>query len=178
LITPGAIGECGEVRVAGTRVLWVLERTSTPAGGTATLLRVITYVPEAGGWVEWLQAADPTGETWADVNVLTTDLTGDGVDELVVGFRRTDEAETLDVDIVGYGQDNLPVVLAHPEPAPRGVVVLTGGALHEYVAQYPNAEPPCCPTSYLRQTVAFADGFFRVTETVTVSPNVVPTSQL
>lgn len=178
LITPGAIGECGEVRVAATRVIWLLERTSTPAGGSATLMRVATYVPDTGGWVEWLQAADPTGETWSDVNVVASDLTGDGVDELVVGFRRTDEAETLDVDIVGYGQDNLPIVLAHPEPAARGVVVLTGGALHEYVAQYPNAEPPCCPSAYTRQTIAFADGFFRITEAVTVSPNVVPSSQL
>jgi hypothetical protein len=178
LVTPGATGECGEVAVATASVIWVVERTPTTVGGTGTLARIFTHVPDEAGWVEWLQASDPTGERWADVNVLASDLTGDGVSELVVGFRGTDEFVTLDLDIVGYGQDNLPVVLAHPEPAPRGAVVVASGALQEYVAQYPNAEPPCCPTAYLRQSIVYEDGFFRITGAATVSPNVVPPSQL
>jgi len=178
LVTPGALGECGEVRVGANRVVWVVERTSTPSGATAILARMLSFVPETNGWVEWLQAADPTGDQWSDVNVIPSDLTGDGVPELLVGFRRTNEATSLDLDIVGFGQDNLPVVLAHPDLAPRGSVVVTGGTVQEYVAQYPGGEPACCPASFLRQTIAFEDGFFRIIGGETVSPNVVPASQL
>ena len=178
LVTPGTLGECGEVPVAGARVIWVVERAPTAGGATATTARVLSYVPDESGWVEWLRGDDAAGELWSDVNVLALDLTADGVSELVVGFRGTDARQTLEYDIVGYGQDNLPVVLAHPDPAARGVVVAGGGAIQEYAAQYPNGEADCCPPSYLHRTIAFVDGFFRVTLTDTVLPTLVPRSQL
>jgi hypothetical protein len=178
LVTPGSLGECGEVRLAAGRVVWVVERTTTQTGATAITVRMFTAVPDAGGWVEWLQAGDPTGERWADVNVLSTDLTADGVPELVVGFRDTDERATLEVDVVGYEQDGVPVVLAHPDDAPRGVVVASGGNVVEYAGQFPNQEPACCPASYVARTIAFEDGFFRVVGTQEVAPNLVPASQL
>jgi hypothetical protein len=176
LVTPGATGECGEVTVSGNSVVYVVERT-TSNGITVTLARVLSFVPDENGWVEWLQASDPTGDQWSDVNVVPSDLTGDGVPELLVGFRGTTDAATLDLDIVGFGQDNLPVVLAHPETAPHGSVVVTGPDLQEYVAQYPGGEPDCCPPTYQRQTISFVDGFFRITATQDVTPNAVPTSQ-
>jgi hypothetical protein len=156
----------------------VIERTATSTGATAVTVRVLTFVPGESGWVEWLAAADPTGERWSDVNVLAADLTADGVPELVFGFRGTDDRSTLQVDVVGYTQEGLPTILAHPDDAPHGAIVASGGQLVEYVGQYPNAEPACCPASYLAQTVAFEDGFFRVIETVSIAPNAVPTSQL
>ena len=177
LVTPGALGECGEVTVSGNRVVWVVERTTTN-GITATLARMLSFVSDENGWVEWLQASDPSGEQWSDVNVVASDLTGDGVPELLVGFRGTDQAVSLDLDIVGFGQDNLPVILAHPDTAPHGSVVITGAEMQEYVAQYPGGEPACCPPTYQQQTIAFLDGFFRITATQDVSPNAVPSSQL
>jgi hypothetical protein len=178
LVSAGALGECGEVPVAAGRVVWVVERSATTTGATALRARLFTFVPDAGGWVEWLQAADPTGERWSDVNVLPADLTGDGVPELVVGFRGADELQTLEYDIVGYAQDGLPTVLAHPEPPSRGVVVVSAGQVQEYAAQYPNAEPACCPPSYIRRTIGYDAGFFREIAADTVTPNVVPASQL
>lgn len=178
LVTPGLLGECGEVPVAGTRVVWVVQRDTTADGSNAFSARVFTFVPDAGGWVEWLQASDPAGERWSDVNVLPADLTGDGVPELLVGFRELDERLTLEYDIVGYGQNNLPQVLAHPNDAARGSVVVAGGEILEYAAQYPNDEPACCPPSFLRRTIAFEQGFFRVIASETVLPNSVSASQL
>lgn len=178
LVSPGTIGECGEVQVAGGRVVWVIERSTTTGGATALRARVFTYVPDAGGWVEWLQAADPTGERWSDVNVLAADLTGDGVSELLVGFRDVGEIQTLEYDIVGFGQDGLPVVLAHPESPDRGSIVVSAGRVQEYGAQFPGGEPACCPPSYLLRTIAYDAGFFRVLSSETVTPNVVPTSLL
>lgn len=178
LIEPGLLGECGEVSVAGQRVIWVVQRATTATGTPAFTVRIFTFVPDAGGWVEWLQASDPTGERWSDVNVLETDLTGDGVLELVVGFRGPGDEQTLEYEMVGYGQDGVPDVLAHPDAAPRGSVVISAGTILEYSARYAAGEPPCCPSSYLLETIAFADGFFRVVTTDTVLPTAVPLSQI
>jgi len=178
LIDPGTLGSCGEVLVAAQRVVWVVQQAATPTGSPALTVRISTYVPDAGGWVEWLQAADPAGERWSDANVLASDLTGDGVAELLVGFREIGEARTLEYDIVGYSQANLPEVLAHPDAAVRGSVVVSAGSISEYSAQYPNGEPVCCPASFLRRTIAFQDGFFRVSGTETVLTAAVPVSQI
>jgi hypothetical protein len=178
LVTPGSLGECGEVPVAGGRVVWVIERTATTAGTNAIRVRMMTFVPDAGGWVEWLMAEDPVGDRWSDVNVLATDLTGDGVAELLVGFRGVDEQQTLEYDIVGYGGSGLPTVLAHPDPTARGIVVVSSGQVQEYGAQYPNGEPACCPPSYLHRTIAFDGGFFRAISSETIPPNAVPASLL
>lgn len=178
LVTPGILGECGEVLAGATRVIWVVERAIASGGATAHTVRLFTFVSDAGGWVEWLQASDPAGDRWTDVNVLPADLTGDGVQELLVGFRGTDELSTLEYDVVGYGQQAVPQVLAHPTPLPRGAVVVSGAQIQEYAAQFPNGEPPCCPPQFLRSLIEFEEGFFRVTSSAPVLPNAVPASQL
>src|SRR5262245_11905905 len=178
LVTAGTLGDCGEVSVAGERVVWVVESATTPTGATAFSVSVLTYVPDEGGWVRWLEASDPAGERWADVNVLASDLTSDGVPELLVGFRGLGEAEILEYDIVGYDENAVPEVLAHPERARKGSVIVSAGTVQEYSAQYPNDEPLCCPPSYLRRTIAFQDGFFRVVGSETVVTTAVPPSQL
>jgi hypothetical protein len=178
LVTPGLLGECGSVPVAGSPVVWVVQRSATSAGTTAIEVRIFSYVPDAGGWVEWLRASDPAGERWSDVTVLAADLTADGLAELLVGYRGTDELTTLEYDIVGYTQARLPEVLAHPQPSARGAVVVTGGQIQEYAAQYPNDEPACCPPSFLRRTIAFDEGFFREIASETVPANTVPASLL
>lgn len=178
LIAPGALGECEEVSVGGQRVVWIVQQDRTQTGTAAFTVRLFTFVPDEAGWVEWLQASDPTGERWVDVNVLEADLTGDGVAELLVGFRSPGEAATLEYDIVGYSEQNLPEVLAHPDPTTKGVVVVSAGTIQEYGAVYPGGEPLCCPVSYLRRTIGFSDGFFRVAASETVPTTAVPVSQL
>jgi hypothetical protein len=178
LLPPGTIGDCNEVVVAGQRVVWVVEQATTPTGAAAFSVRISTFVPDEGGWVQWLEASDPAGERWSDVNVLAADLTSDGVAELLVGFRSLGEAQTLEYDIVGYSESAVPEVVAHPEPATRGSVIVSAGTIQEYGAQYPNDEPLCCPPSYRRRTIAFEDSFFRVIGSETVVTTAVPPSQL
>ena len=178
LVSAGTLGDCGEVSVAGQRVVWVVEQATTPTGATAFSVGIMTYVPDEGGWVRWLEASDPAGERWADVNVLASDLTSDAVPELLVGFRGLGEAEILDYDIVGYDESAVPEVLAHPERARKGSLIVSAGTIQEYSAQYPNDEPVCCPPTYLRRTIAFSDGFFRVVGSESVVTTAVPTSQL
>lgn len=178
LVSAGTLGDCGEVSVAGQRVVWVVESATTPTGATAFSVGILTYVPDEGGWVRWLQASDPAGERWSDVTVLPADLTSDGVQELLVGFRGPGDADVLDYDIVGYDENAVPEVLAHPERARKGSVIVSAGTVQEYSAQYPNNEPVCCPPTFLRRTIAFQDGFFRVVGSETVVTTAVPPSQL
>jgi hypothetical protein len=178
LIAAGTLGDCGEVAVAGQRVVWVVEQARTPTGATAFSLGILTFVPDEGGWVRWLEASDPAGERWDDVNVLASDITSDGVPELLVGFRSVGEADVLEYDIVGYEGSAIPEVLAHPGGAGKGSVIVSAGTVQEYSAQYPNDEPVCCPPTFLRRTIAFQDGFFRAVGSETVATTAVPPSQL
>lgn len=178
LITPGVLGECGEVPVAGNRVVWVVESSPTTTPARAFTVRVFTFVTDESGWVEWLRAEDPTAERWSDVNVLARDLTADGVPELVVGFHGQGDAQALSVDVVSYSDVGVPEVVAHPDAADRGSLVFSGVGFNLYAARYPGDEPACCPPVYSRQTVAFVDGFFRVTASQDATPNAVPASQV
>jgi hypothetical protein len=178
LVSPGVPGQCGEVLVGTERVVWIVESRPDPEGGTAFAARILTYSAEDGGWLERLQADDPQGERWSNVTVLPTDLTGDGVPELVAGFRRLGERGILEYDIVGYRQDGRPEVFAHPDPAGRGSVLVQGGVIEEYAGQYAEGDQDCCPSSFEHRTVVFDSGFFRVDATEIVSAGSVPASQL
>ena len=59
LVTPGTLGECGEVPVAGARVIWVVERAPTAGGATATTARVLSYVPDESGGSSGCVATTP-----------------------------------------------------------------------------------------------------------------------
>jgi uncharacterized membrane protein len=178
LITPGVLGECGEVPVAGNRVVWVVESEPTTTPARAYTVRIFTFVVEESGWVEWLRAEDPAGERWSEVNVVARDLTADGVPELVVGFHGRDEAETLQVDLVSYSEVGIPEVVAHPADAAQGSLVFAGTGFDLYAGRYPAGEPACCPPVFSRQTIAYVDGFFRITATEDVGSSSVPASQV
>lgn len=178
LVTAGVLGECGEVPVAGNRVVWVVESSPTTTAARAFTVRVFTFVTDQSGWVEWLRAEDAGGERWADVNVVARDLTTDGVPELVVAFHQQGETETLSVDVVSYSDVGIPEVVAHPTDADMGSIVFVTGGFDLYAARYPSNEPTCCPPVFSRQTVAFADGFFRIVGVEDVVPSAVPTSQV
>ncbi|HEX5950566.1 MAG TPA: hypothetical protein VFZ96_06155 [Actinomycetota bacterium] len=178
LITAGVLGECGEVPVAGNRVVWVVESSPTTTATRAFTVRVFTFVPDESGWVEWLRAEDPAGERWTDVMVVGRDLTSDGVQELVVGFHGQGETESLGVDVVSYSEVGVPQVVAHMPDADHGSLVFATGGFDLYSGRYPSNEPACCPPVFSRQAIAFVDGFFRITVTEDVVPNAVPPSQV
>lgn len=178
LITAGVLGECGDVPVAGNRVVWVVESSPTTAATRAFSVRVFTFVPDESGWVEWLRAEDAAGERWTDVSVVGRDLTSDGVPELVVAFHGQGETQPLSVDVVSYSEVGVPQVVAHVPDADHGSLVFATGGFDMYAGRYPSNEPACCPPVFARQTVAFVEGFFRITATEDVVPNAVPPSQV
>jgi len=61
LLAPGTIGDCGEVVVAGQRVVWVVEQATTPTGAPAFSVRILTFVPDPrlGGSSGWRPPTRP-----------------------------------------------------------------------------------------------------------------------
>lgn len=167
LASPGTTAECGELATSGPRAVWLIETAPAGNGATARAVRVLTYVPDEGGWVTRLEAADPGGESWAEVGAVSTDVTGDGAQELVVGFR--DTSGSLGYDIVGTSPGGVPEVLAHAGPLAQGRVVFDGGLIDF---------DETAPGTFERRTFAFSSGLFRAVEVVEVPVSTAPQSQL
>ncbi|MEX0754473.1 MAG: hypothetical protein WEA54_00375 [Actinomycetota bacterium] len=176
LVTPGTTGDCGEVQAGDERVVWVVESRAVGDGGIAWQVRVLTFVADAGGWVVRLEAGDAEGTRWSDVGVASADLTGDGGQELVVGFRNAGTEEALGYDVVSITPDGVAEVLAHAGPLLAGSVTADGG-LTDYGAVLGAGEAPCCPSTFEQRMFAFGDGLFRVAEAVDVPASTVPASQ-
>lgn len=177
LFTPGRLGTCGYVDMAGGRVAWVVEHVPGTFGDAFTV-RILTFVPASGGWVERLAATDPQGEAWTGANVVAADLTGDGLAEVMAGFRFRNAARTLGYDVVLYPAGDVPRVAAHRGGLDQGSVALGAGSLEEYAGLYPGGEPPCCPPSYRHDTIRYTEGLFRVVAETEVPTGQVPPSQL
>jgi hypothetical protein len=175
LVSASDGGDCGTVDAGTTKAIWAVDGQPTlgPAGDLA--VHVFTYANDAGGWVERMSAG---GGSWQDISVVAADLTGDGRDELLVGYRSPAQADRLQVDIVGFSEDGTPEILAHLGPATKGSVVTAGMAVNRYAAQYPNGEALCCPPTYEKSLIAFEAGSFRVEQAIDVSPGDVPRSAL
>ena len=169
LVTPGWSGECGQISVAGDRAVWVVESRAVGAGATARSVRVLTYSSEAAGWVTRLSATDADGSRWSNIGVAAADLTGDGGDELVVGFRDAGTDATLSYDVVAVSAGGVAEVLAHGGPLPDGAVTLQNG-LTDYAL--------VSSTTYARRAFVFSDGLFLATDVEEVPATTVPASQI
>lgn len=178
LVRPGYTGTCGIAEMRGSQTAWIVE--AKPVQGLASSaqsLRILTFSGELNGWVEQLRARDPQARKWGSIRVVARDLTGDGKPELVAGYHFLGSGGDLGIDIV-VNDDGVPVVAAHPDDAIHGSVVFRGPSLVQYMAQYPNHEPNCCPLYFLRRTIRYVDGSWRVVRSQRVDPVGIPTSQV
>jgi len=178
LIRPGYSGDCGAAATVGGRTIWVTETKPVPGlASAANFAHVYTFSPDLNGWVEQLRANDPQARLWTNIRVAATDLTGDGDPELVFAFHYLGSGSDLGLDIV-VNDDGVPVVAAHPDDAVHGSVVLRDGKIDQYQAQFPGDAPNCCPPFFLRRTIEYREGAFRVTSVGKVDPDQVPASSL
>jgi hypothetical protein len=106
--------------------------------------------------------ADGAGPSYANVTAEVADITGDGADELLLGYRSEGTGQILDVDIVDTARDGSARVVAHDELY-KGTVVVHTGRLVTYAPVYKKSDANCCPTWIQRSTVRFRDGAFEVT---------------
>jgi len=105
--------------------------------------------------------ASGAGPLYANVTAEVADITGDGDDELLLGYRSEGTGQILDVDVVDTTRDGTPRVLAHDQLY-KGTAVVRPGRLVTYEPVYRRADANCCPTWIERSTVRFRDGALRV----------------
>jgi hypothetical protein len=105
--------------------------------------------------------ASGAGPLYANVTAEVADITGDGDDELLLGYRSEGTGQILDVDVVGTARDGAPRVLAHDQLY-KGTAIVRQGRLVTYEPVYREADANCCPTWIERSTVRFHDGALRV----------------
>ena len=164
---------CGKVNARGGTVIWLVEEKALAKGATARRAAVWRATGAAGTWQELLQAKDDDGSEYSSVNEKTGDTDGDGIPELLFGFRRQGTGQILAVDIV----DGNAKVLLH-DTAAKGAARVPAGELDTWSAVYPNNEPTCCPPAYEHDTIKLTGGVWRVVSSETVPPASVPPSQV
>ena len=116
------------------------------------------------GWsVALTTAAQGTapGPLFANVTGTFEDVTGDGFDDLVLGYRSEGTGHFLDVDVIAAAADGTPEVLGH-DLLDHGVVRVRPGRLVVFTPEYRRGDGNCCPTWIVRSTVRFVDGNFQV----------------
>jgi hypothetical protein len=153
VVCPAAFEEGAALRCDFTeRFVWVVEKGEEAR--VTVLLR-----DGQGGATPVLWAFDDTGFGWASIAVVAHDLTGDGVDELIVGFRNAGSGGFLDLDVVANdGQ-----VVLH-RSLDRGAADLVDGTLMDFRAKVLEGEPNCCPSEYVKTVIDYVDGAWRLLE--------------
>jgi hypothetical protein len=175
-------GDCGVVHAAGGDLLFTLEAGPVSQAGlvsrpwTVTIYRRAPSVPN--GWqvalVTRASGSDPAA-LYANVTAKPADLTGDGHQSLVVGYRAEGTGEILDLDIV-VGTPTGPRVAAHGQFY-KGVIQIAAGRLVTYVPVYRTRDGNCCPSFTERDEIRNRNGRFVVatgprfpTRTVDIPP--------
>ncbi len=147
---------------------------------TVNVYRPSATVPD--GWELALATHPEMGESgplYAAVTAKAADITGDGRDELLLGYRNEGTGMILDVDLIGTDTDGTPRVLGHDELY-KGSVVVRDGRLVAYTPVYKKVDANCCPTWVARDVLSYDDGKFsvdRISRVRTKDANV-PASQL
>ncbi len=161
-------GDCAVVHTAQGDLVVTIEsgprsrRCSRRGPWTVRVYRPSSMVPD--GWeIALTTHADgpDAGPLYAQVTAKAADVTSDGHDELVLGYRSEGTGQILDVDVVGTDAVGAPVLLAH-DTVYKGNVRARNGHLIEYEPVYRQADANCCPTWIQRDDLRFRDGAFHV----------------
>jgi len=157
------VEDCGRVSMAGGERVWLTEHK--PVSGSATQAwrtYLVHWSQGKGVWLVDLLFEDDAAAQVFDVNVLASDLTGDGKPELVFGFHYTGTGSVLGYDVVADGPGGSVATRVHRELS-HGAALVADGKVTDYDARYPNGEPNCCPAYTQKSIVSAAGGTWFVT---------------
>lgn len=129
---------------------------------TVQVYRPTSAVPD--GWEVALTThaeRASAGPLYAQVTAKAADVTGDGHDELVLGYRSEGTGQILDFDVVDADATGAPQLLAH-DTVYKGNVRARNGHLVAYEPVYKKTDANCCPTWIQRSNLEFRDGAFHV----------------
>jgi hypothetical protein len=147
----------------GARV-WLVEHKPVATSATeAWRAFVLQWSQGKGAWLVDLEYRDDDASVVFDVNVLASDLTGDGRPELVFGYHFNGSGSILGYDVVTSAATGGPTVAVHRELS-HGSALVADGTITDYDARYPNNEPNCCPAYIQKSTVSEHGGSWYVSD--------------
>jgi len=161
-------GDCATVRTAhGDLVVTVEPGPRVDDVLVSRPWTVKVYRPSATvaeGWDLALATRPEMGEPgplYAAVTARAADVTDDGRDELVIGYRDEGTGSMLDLDVVMTDTAGVPYVAAHDELY-KGSVVFRDGHLVTFTPVYKRHDGNCCPTWVARDVLRYHDGRLEV----------------
>ncbi|MGH9268565.1 MAG: hypothetical protein ACRD0D_10360, partial [Acidimicrobiales bacterium] len=154
------VGDCGTARAAGADLVWLVQSRS-PGGRQIVVLRVAT----GSDWVPVLIASDD-GSGLGDVRARVADVSGDGAEDIVFGFRSRAATPVLTLHVVeGPGR-----VVVHQRLV-RGSARVVGGALETW-------QPAPDGAQFEQAAIRFTGGAWRRVVSRLVPAGEVPASEL
>ena len=155
---------CGTASMSGGARVWLVEHKPVPNSATEAWRAFVLHWSQGKGvWLVDLEYEDDAASQVFDINVLPSDLTGDGKPELVFGFHFTGSGSILGYDVVTATSGNNPSVSVHRELS-HGAALVAAGLITDYDAKYPNNEPNCCPAYTQKSTVSHHNGTWYLAE--------------
>ena len=168
VLLDSGVGDCAVVNTTHGAIVVTVEPGPYPDEVLASRpWTVRVYRPVDGADDQWQVALETAvdasggGPLYANVTAVVADATGDGNDELLLGYRSEGTGQILDVDVVDTARDGTPRILAHDQLY-KGTAIVREGRLVTYTPVYRTADANCCPTWIERSTVRFRDGALRV----------------
>jgi hypothetical protein len=131
--------------------------------GTAWQARVWAQGGGSGEWVSYLEVVDAVGGQYSDMDVLARNL-GDGPEkELIFGYRIGGSGSFLAYEVVKIFGGSGPEVKVHRGAFEGGSVDVKPSSIDDYYPLFSaNCPAPCSPRSWIRSTVDFANGAYRI----------------
>ena len=132
-------------------------------GGTAWLAKVWLPAAGSGEWATALVAGDETGGQFSVIDVLARNL-GDGPEkELIFGYRIDGSGSYLAYDVVKIFGGSGPEVKVHRGEFEGGSADAKQSSIDDYYPLFrTNCQAPCSPRSWIRSTIDFSNGAYRI----------------
>jgi hypothetical protein len=158
-------GTCDIVRTEGGNVLWAVEAEPGLVGADERVWKVRLWVrsetmPDGGWQVARMLPEGPGAPSYAQAGVTTADLTGDGLPELLVGYRSGGTGQFESYDVLTSRPGRPLRVAFHREGLHKGSVTVEGTDVVDYSAD--ESAPECCPERTTRTVIGSQNGTFRI----------------
>lgn len=175
LAATGWSAECGFARLkGGARLVWLIESKALDVGPSSTARRASVLARSssgtAGSWRVVLDAEDDDGARWKSVAVRVVDVSKDGGEEIVWGFRAR-SGDALAVDLVEGPEPGS--VTAHVD-LKRGSARVSPGQLDTWS----HVSGSGSAARYQHDVIRWQNNAWRIVSRTQVSGSDVPPSQL
>ena len=130
------------------------EKKPGPGASQAWRAYVAHFSYGHGVWDTDLSYADDTGSTVSSITYVFKDMNGDGVDEVVFGFRLLGSGSGLTYDLVDglFGH----VKVAVERQLSHGQANVQNTGITDWDAYFGPSDPNCCPSYFNQSTVVWS----------------------